>query len=192
MLAVVLTVSLAATGAHAAGVPISDEAREHFRQGVALLQGAAGPQYRQAYQQFEAAYHASPSPKILGNVGMCAMELERDGEAIAAYERYLAEAGALNQEDRKQILSELARLGRRSAPLGLVVTPPDAVVVDSRQARATPVVNRYTVTGGVLNIRVRAGSHVTFSLTSSATAMYPLRHPGESSSPSLASLSPAP
>ncbi|MBV9949955.1 MAG: hypothetical protein JOZ69_24140, partial [Myxococcales bacterium] len=66
---------------------VSEEARKHFAAGVSLLQDPDGARYEDAYREFEAAYAASSSPKILGNIGYCALKLERDGEAIAAYSR---------------------------------------------------------------------------------------------------------
>src|SRR5579885_3303968 len=74
-----------------ADVPITEEARTHFAAGVALLQDPKAPRYEEAYREFKAAYAASPSYKILGNLGLCAMKLERDEEAIVAYEKYLKE-----------------------------------------------------------------------------------------------------
>ena len=58
-----------------------------------MLQDPKAPRYEDAYREFKAAYAASPSYKILGNLGLCAMKIERDAEAIDAYEKYLKEAG---------------------------------------------------------------------------------------------------
>ena len=67
-------------------VPISDEARAHFTTGVNLLQDPDGARYEEAYREFKEAYAESPSWKILGNLGICAMKLERDSEAISAFD----------------------------------------------------------------------------------------------------------
>ena len=72
-------------------VPISDTAKRQFEVGVAFLDDPEGARYEDAYRAFKAAHADSPSPKILGNVGLCAMKLERDAEAIDAYGRYLKE-----------------------------------------------------------------------------------------------------
>src|SRR4051812_18719060 len=74
-----------------AQVQITPEARARFSAGVNLLKDPEAPRYEEAYREFKAAYAASPSYKILGNLGLCAMKLERDEEAIDAYERYLKE-----------------------------------------------------------------------------------------------------
>jgi tetratricopeptide (TPR) repeat protein len=76
-----------------ADVQITEEARQHFKAGVNLLNDPDGPRYEEAYREFKAAYASSPSYKILGNLGLCAMKLERDGEAIEYYDRYLQEGG---------------------------------------------------------------------------------------------------
>jgi hypothetical protein len=74
------------SGVYAAGVPITEEARMHFAAGVALLQDPKAPRYEEAYREFKAAYAAAPSYEILGNLGLRGMKIERDAEAINAYE----------------------------------------------------------------------------------------------------------
>ena len=83
---------LATSAVWAADVPITDEARGHFTSGVNLLKDPDGARYEDAYREFKAAYAAAASYKILGNLGLCALKLERDGEAIDAYEEYLKHA----------------------------------------------------------------------------------------------------
>src|SRR5688500_2081025 len=91
--------------------PITEEARQHFAAGVNLLQDPEGARYEEAYREFTAAYRASPSWKILGNLGIAAMKLERDGEAISAFEKYLSGgASALAPEEREQFQRDLNTL----------------------------------------------------------------------------------
>src|SRR6185436_89604 len=82
--------------ARAADPPVSEEARMHFTAGVNLLRDPDGARYEEAYREFKAAYAASPNYKILGNLGLCAMKLERDGEAIESYSSYLTHASELD------------------------------------------------------------------------------------------------
>ena len=56
---------------------VSEEARTHFKAGVSLLQDPEGEWVEEAYREFKAAYAISKSPKMLGNMGFCAMRLER-------------------------------------------------------------------------------------------------------------------
>jgi len=74
----VVSVVVLAPSARAEGeVVITEEARTHFAAGVALLQDPKAPRYEEAYREFKTAYAASPSYKILGNLGLCAMKIER-------------------------------------------------------------------------------------------------------------------
>src|SRR5258706_13658285 len=96
--------------AHADDVQITPEARARFGAGVNLLKDPEGPRYEEAYREFKAAYAASPSYKILGNLGLCAMKLERDEEAIAAYDRYLKEGKDLDPAEMAQVRADLQTL----------------------------------------------------------------------------------
>jgi pimeloyl-ACP methyl ester carboxylesterase len=109
--------------AHAADA-ISDEARTHFKAGVSLLQDPEGERVEEAYREFKAAYAISKSPKILGNMGFCAMRLERDGEAIEAYSQYLREVPDIDADERRvplpanweQATQMVAELNRNQFP----------------------------------------------------------------------------
>ena len=140
--------------------PVSDEARRAFELGVALLQDRAGPRYAEAYDAFNRAYAATPTPKILGNLGLCAMMLERDGEAIAHYERYLAEVHDADASEMARIRRDLAELDARSGTLVVEIDAATGAIEDRRlPPGATPIVNRYEYRGGVFQQRVRAGLH---------------------------------
>ena len=152
---------LAVRTAHAE-VPITEEARQHFKAGVNLLSDPDGARYEEAYREFKAAYAASPSWKILGNLGLCAMKLERDGEAIDAYEKYLAEGGKdVDPAESSQIKTDLTTLKTGAAKLEIKVTPADATVTDTRiPVKGDKVMNLYQPANGVVSIRVRPGHHV--------------------------------
>jgi hypothetical protein len=155
-----LFVLLLATAARAEDAPISDEAREHFEAGVALLDDPEGPRYEDAYRAFQAAYAASLSPEILGNLGLCAMQLERDGEAIDAYRRYLVEAKDIEARERAQIQRDLEVLETSAVPLLLRGLPAGSRVVDERiPLHGDSVRNVYGPAEGDLSLRIRAGTH---------------------------------
>src|ERR1041384_2551839 len=82
--AVVLAALLLVSGSARAQEKISDEAKLYFKNGVELIQQSP-PNYQDAYYQFKLAYEKSGSWKVLGNLGLCALKLERDGEALPAY-----------------------------------------------------------------------------------------------------------
>jgi hypothetical protein len=66
---------------------------------------------RKPTEKFRVAYGLSPSWKIVGNLEIAAMRLERDGEVIDAFRKYLAEGGAAVEADvRAQFERDLATL----------------------------------------------------------------------------------
>jgi hypothetical protein len=144
-----------------AQVKISDAARQHFEAGVSLLQDPDGARYEEAYREFRTAYAASPSWKILGNLGLCAMKLERDGEAIEAFQKYLADGGSeIAPDERAQVERDLQTLKVGSSALALSGLAAGDVVIDRRvPLSGSAVVNSYDVTGPTLAMRVRAGRH---------------------------------
>ena len=112
LVAAVTTVALptSAGPGHGKAEALRDEARKHVRAGVSYLEDPEGARFEEAYHAFKAAFAASPSPKILGNIGLCAMKLERDGEAIDAFQRYLAEVKDLDADERAQVTRDLTTL----------------------------------------------------------------------------------
>jgi hypothetical protein len=140
----------------------SEEARSHFAAGVSLLQDPEGEKVEEAYREFRTAYDLSGSPKILGNMGFCAMRLERDGEAIEAYTRYLREVPDIDADERAQIIRDLQTLTIGLARLTIEVDKPGVRIVDVRiPVRGERVTNTYgPITTGKLEIGVRPGHHV--------------------------------
>src|SRR6187549_2089823 len=116
-----------------ADVQITEAARQHFKAGVNLMQDPDGARYEEAYREFSAAYADSPSWKILGNLGIAAMKLERDGEAIASFEKYLQEgAAALTPEESAQFQRDLDTLKAGVVRLTIDVNEPGATIIDER------------------------------------------------------------
>ncbi len=147
--------------AHAADVPINDEARAHFNAGVNLLQDPDGPRYEEAYREFKAAYAAAPSWKILGNLGIAAMKLERDGEAIEAFEKYLAEGGGqLDPDEKAQVERDLTTLASGVVRLTLSSDPPGAQLLDERfPATGNVIQNSYGPLDSSTVIGLHPGRH---------------------------------
>jgi hypothetical protein len=141
--------------------PVSDNARRHFSQGVRHLSSQDAGRYEKAYREFKAAYADSPSWKILGNLGIAAHELERDGEAIDAFKSYLERGGKdLSPEERKQFAEDLEVLEAGYSTVKLRTDPAGAWIVDERLPETgEPIINRYGPTDGELELRVRAGHH---------------------------------
>lgn len=140
---------------------MSEEARSHFNAGVQLLQDPEGARVEEAYREFKTAYSLSSSPKILGNMGYCAMKLERDAEAVDAYARYLREVPDVDAEERAQIVRDLQTLSVGIVRVTLTVSEPKALVSDVRiPVRGDKITNVYTPENGKLTLGVRAGHHV--------------------------------
>ena len=163
---------LLAPSVRAQDAEINEQARAHFQAGVNSLQDPDGARYEEAYREFKAAYQSSPSWKILGNLGIAAMKLERDGEAIEAFQKYLAGGAAtLAPEEREQFQRDLGTLQAGVVKLSLDVSVPGATVSDERvPVTGSPVRNSYVPNGQHLEIGVRAGHH---KLTVSAPGYEP-------------------
>jgi len=144
-----------------AEVEITEAARQHFKAGVNFMQDPDGARYEEAYREFKAAYAAAASWKILGNLGIAAMKLERDGEAIEAMERYLNEGGKeLPDDEREQFERDLSTLKSSVVRVTLTSVPAGAVVTDERiPVQGASVTNRYTLENGQLELGIRTGHH---------------------------------
>lgn len=139
---------------------ISEEARTHFRAGVAFLKDPDGERPEEAYSEFKVAYQLSKSPKVLGNLGICAMKLERDGEAIEAFTRYVMEVSDIDEAERRQINQDIATLKASSVKLTIKVDKPQASLLDTRTPfKGAPITNSYGPVDDKIEIVVRAGHH---------------------------------
>jgi hypothetical protein len=140
---------------------VSENANRRFAQGVRYLTSQDPGRYEKAYREFKAAYADSPSWKILGNLGIVAHELERDGEAIDAFEAYLQRGGKdLAADDRKQFKEDLALARAAHSSVTIETEPSGAWIIDERLPETgEPIVNRYGPTDGKLQLRIRAGHH---------------------------------
>src|SRR6185369_1853898 len=131
--------------AYADEVQVSDNARQHFKTGVAYLTDPDGARYEEAYREFVTAYADSPSWKILGNLGITSMKLERDGEAVDAFQKYLAGGGAqIDPAERAQMERDLMTTQSGLVWVTVKADPPNAYIVDERTPLSgRPIVNRY-------------------------------------------------
>jgi hypothetical protein len=147
---------LLTTPAYADGT-VSEEAKVYFANGVELLQ-TTPPSYQDAYYQFKLAYEKSGSWKVLGNLGLCALKLERDGEALANYERYLSEGGnEIEAGERQALVREMALITGNSATVELTFSEPNAEVVVTRAGSNVPP-QAYKAEGTSLSLGLRAGT----------------------------------
>lgn len=143
---------------------IPEEAKLYFKNGVELIQSQP-PNYQDAYYQFKLAWEKSKSWKVLSNWGLCALKLERDGEAIWAYTEYLKQSGKdIDPDERKDLERDLLLLNGNAASVTLSSDVAQLEVVDARAGSTVPP-QSYRLEGGKLALRLRAGSH-TLTATS--------------------------
>jgi hypothetical protein len=143
-------------------VVVTDHARQHFKAGVAYIDDPTGPKYEEAYGEFHQAYAESPSYKILSNIGLCALNLERDGEAIDAYTRFLAVAKAedIPADKRKLTERDIAMLKASLVTITFSSVPADVILIDERlPTKGSNVTNRYELKGGKLTLGIHPGQH---------------------------------
>lgn len=134
-------------------------AKRYFQNGVDLITGSQ-PNYQDAYYQFQLAYQeSSKSWKVLGNLGLCALKLERDQEAVSYYEQYLKKGGnEIAPEERAAIEQDLLLLRGNLAELRISSPESELKVVDRRQGSQAPP-QSYALQGGELVLKLRAGTH---------------------------------
>lgn len=139
----------------------SEVAKRHFAEGVRHLATHNADRFEKAYGEFKAAYADTPHWKILGNLGMVAEALERDGEAIEAYRGYVAGgAKELSAAERAQFGADQSRLELSSAVVTLQTEPDGAWIIDERiPEQGSPIVNRYGPSAGTVELRLRPGRH---------------------------------
>jgi hypothetical protein len=138
-----------------------EEAHKHFKVGISYLQDPEGERFEEAYGEFKLAYDLSHSPKVLGNIGLCAMKLERDGEAINAYTRYLQEVPDIEADERTQIERDLAALQASAVHVSVTVRQANASLSDTHYpAQGANVLNVYSPTQGANEYLIRPGHHV--------------------------------
>jgi hypothetical protein len=143
---------------------IPEEARAYFRNGVELLQNDP-PNYQDAYYQFKLAFEKSNSWKVLGNLGLCAVKLERDGEALGYYDDYLKRGGkGINKDEREAIERDMLLIRGNTASVELSSNPEEADVLDVRSGATAPG-QTYSLSPAKKVFLLRAGSH-TLTATS--------------------------
>ena len=141
---------------------LSERAIKHFNAGVAYADDPAGAKWEEAYREFLAAYADTPSWILKNNIGLCALNLERDGDAIAAFKEYLANGGepGLLPKHRKQIETDILTLSASLVTVEVQSEPAQLTLVDERKnSNGKLVINSYPVTDGKVSIGIHPGRH---------------------------------
>jgi hypothetical protein len=122
-----------------AGADEVEQARQRFDRGVKLYRAG---KYKEAVDQFEAAYRLKPHGAIHFNVAQCRERLEEWPGALRSYHDYLREVP--DARDRAAVRASIGKIERRLAAAGvqalLVYTdPPGASVrIDGKARGRTP------------------------------------------------------
>jgi hypothetical protein len=137
------------------------EAKKAFAAGVNLLQDPDGAKYEDALLQFRRAYDLIGTWKVLGNVGICAMKLERDGEAIDAFTKYLKEGGKqIDAEERGQVERDIATLKASVVTVHLTFPAAGGKLVDERvNNRGVKTINEYPIGAAAIDLGLHPGHH---------------------------------
>ncbi len=143
---------------------ISDQAKLYFKNGVDLIQ-ATPPNYQDAYYQFKLAWENSHSWKVLGNLGLCAFKLERDGEALQDYQDYLKGGGRqIDPEERKAMERDSLLISGNTSVVRLGSDAADATLLDARAGSSVPP-QSYKLDAAGIELRLRAGTHTLTAST---------------------------
>jgi hypothetical protein len=125
------------------------EAKKHMEAGAAFYNDPSGHKCEEAYREFKKAYDLSGSLNALKAMGICALELERDGEAIERLEKYLEGKGSqIEAGDKAQIESDLKALRAAVARVTFKSDRSEVRITDVRTPSKGPqVTNDYALTG---------------------------------------------
>ncbi|HEX2569613.1 MAG TPA: tetratricopeptide repeat protein [Polyangia bacterium] len=96
-----------------------EEARKHFSKGKQLYNVQL---YEDAVKEFREAYLKYPSPVFLFNIGQALRLAGQREQAVAAYERYLAESP--RAPDRAEVETIIKQLKEEIAQLPIMAVPP--------------------------------------------------------------------
>lgn len=157
-----LLVMLGAATALAQDAPISDKAKQHFEAGISFADDPDGPKWEEACREFHAAYADSPNYQFLNNIGLCSLNLERDSDAIEAYEGFLVKATDrdIPPKKRKRVERDIQMLKMGLVRVSITAVPENTSLVDERiPAKGSPVINRYSVIRGRASLGIHPGHH---------------------------------
>ncbi|MBX3250052.1 MAG: PEGA domain-containing protein [Myxococcales bacterium] len=152
---IVLSLWIAATGAHAQEVDLTlGLARGAF---TSAVQDYDAGRFEAALAGFLEAYEVSGNARVLYNVGATYVALERPIEAVAAWERFLAEATDASPELRRATEAGLADQRRRIARVSITTNVTHGeLFVDGERRAALPLAGPLALAVGARTLEARA------------------------------------
>ncbi len=160
--------SVAAPAALAQGAPAVTtdpaklaEAKKHMQAGAAFYNDPSGHKCEEAIREFGKAYELSGSLNALKGQAICNLELERDGEAIEQYTKYLqAKGAAIDPADKSQVETDLNTLRASAAFITFSTDHAGVKITDVRTpSKGFPITNRYPLPMTGRKIGIHPGQH---------------------------------
>jgi hypothetical protein len=117
-----------------------------------------------ALEKFKQAYGQYPSPKLLFNIGQALRGLSRNVDALAAFERFLAEAKDASLEYQAQATAQQAELNTKLARVAVDCNRPGASVAIDGDVRGTiPLAKPLIVEPGMHQLTLTRESEIKSS-----------------------------
>lgn len=144
-----------------------EEAKKHMAAGAAFYNDPSGHKCEEAIREFRKAFDLSGSLNALKGMALCNLELERDGEAIEQYSKFLeAKGGDLDPAEKQRVETDLNALKAVVAFVNFSTDHAGVRLTDVRQpARGFPITNRYSLPPAGKKIGLHPGHH---TITASA------------------------
>ena len=143
--------------------PANDAQAKAHAQGL-LSEGTAAygrGDYATALDKFTAAYEIFPSPKLWFNIGQANRDLGRPVEAVAAFDRFLRNAGDAPPETLAEARRSAAELKTKLGQIQVTCATDGAeITVDGKQVGSTPLGEMVWTTPGRHQVAVQ---HAGFS-----------------------------
>jgi tetratricopeptide (TPR) repeat protein len=138
------------------------DAKAHFQRGVSLFERR---RFAEALDEFERAYQLQPAAPVLYNIGQVDVALGKPVEAVAAFERYLADGGdTIPDARRADVRAEIERQSAKIGELALLASESGAEVrVDGRVVGTTPFARPLRIAAGVHSVQVLRDGFKPFS-----------------------------
>jgi len=146
---------LAALGANAADARADtspresamDEAREHYKRGVALYESGS---FNAALEELERANRLAPSFKIRYSMALVQLQLNDFAAALASFSEYLAQGGTqVPAARRAEVEQQIAKLRDRVATLQVTASVDGAqIAVDGVVVGTSPLASPLTINTG--------------------------------------------
>lgn len=159
--------TLASPAVHAQPAPTpppnaqKGDAKELMRLGVKLL---TSKDYLGALAVFKDAYVRFPSAKILLNIGTTLKLLERNADAVNAYQRYL-DSPDTDPSRQADVTREIERLEQTLARLEITAPPEAELQIGSDDWVPAAVGRNYRVNPGAYIVRARRPGYKPFETT---------------------------